>query len=222
MPYFKVISGDKDFTFKPTWFDNKILMTQNEFRKIDNNYDLLADFSFVKGYKSSTTNKKKNLSHLFVNSKYNLELENFIESDLIFSIEKVNSDTYLKVFDAHITKSEAKPKNLDSLNNHLKLILNHEKFTFESGIEVNQNLQISEKNDKYQHILPYYNMNTILSENFYNGSINFSSSGSNTLKNTNNLETNIINDLNFYSQDFISNLGFKKSFNINIKNLNSL
>ena len=65
-------------------------MTQNEFRKIDNNYDLLADFSFVKGYKSSTTNKKKNLSHLFVNSKYNL-IPTVLESLAIMGRNGVDS-----------------------------------------------------------------------------------------------------------------------------------
>jgi LPS-assembly protein len=166
IPYFKIISHDKDFTFKPTWFDKKILMTQNEFRKAGDNYNFLADFSYVKGYKSSTTNKKINLSHLFVNSKHNLELEDFDKSDLILSIEKANHDTYLKVFDTHITKSIARPKDLDNLNNHLKLILNHKKFNFEGGIETNENLQVSKSNDKYQHILPYYNLDTVLIKNF--------------------------------------------------------
>jgi LPS-assembly protein len=197
-------------------------MTQNEFRKANDNYSLLADFSFVKGYRSNTTNKKQNLSHLFLNSKYNLELDNFNKSDLILSIENVTNDTYLKVFDAHITKSVARPKNVDILNNHLRLILNHEKFNFEGGIETNENLQIAKSSDKYQHILPYYNFDTVLDKKFYNGSINLSSSGSNTLKDTNNLETNIINNLNYYSKDFISNLGVKKNFDINIKNLNSV
>ena len=222
LPYFKVISDDKDFTFTPTWFDKNILMTQNEFRKAGDNFDFLADFSYVKGFKSSTTNKKINLSHLFVNSKHNLELENFDKSDLILSIEKVNHDTYLKIFDTYITKSIARPENLNNLNNHLKLILNHEKFNFEGGIETNENLQISKSSDKYQYILPYYNIDTVLTKKFYNGSINFYSSGSNILNQTNNLETNIVNDLNYYSQDFISNSGIKKNFDINFKNVNSL
>ena len=222
MPYFKVISDDKDFTFKPTWFDSNILMTQNEFRKTDDNYSILADFSFVKGYHSKTTNKKKNISHLFLNSKHNLELDNFNKSDLILSIENVTNDTYLKVFDAYITKSSARPKDLNNLNNHLKLILDHEKFNFEGGVETNENLQVTRSSDKYQYILPYYNFDTVLNKKFYNGSVILSSSGSNTLINTNNLETNIINDINYYSQDFISNLGVKKNFDINIKNLNSI
>ena len=78
---------------------------------------MLADFSYVNGYKSSTTKKKKNLSHLFINFDRNLNLDNFNKSDLLLSIEKVTNDTYLKVFDAHITKSPARPGNLNNLNN---------------------------------------------------------------------------------------------------------
>ena len=42
------------------------------------------------------------------------------------------------------------------------------------------------------------------------------------LKNTNKLETNLTNNLTYNSIDFISNLGLKNNFGINIKNLNSV
>ena len=64
MPYYKVISNNKDFTFAPTWFDNKILMSQNEFRQDNKNSELITDFGFVKGYKSPTT-KEKTVFHIF-------------------------------------------------------------------------------------------------------------------------------------------------------------
>ena len=40
-------------------------------------------------------------------------------------------------------------------------------------------------------------------------SFNFKSSGSNNLKDTNNLRSRIVNDLNFSSFDYISNIGLK-------------
>ena len=52
-----------------------------------------------------------------------------------------------------------------------------------------------------------------------NSLINFTSSGSNELKNTNNLKTRAINDLSYSSDDFISNYGLKNNININFKNL---
>ena len=41
--------------------------------------------------------------------------------------------------------------------------------------------------DKYQFILPYYDLNTIISPKFINGSVTLNSNGSNDLNNTNQL-----------------------------------
>ena len=59
-------------------------------------------------------------------------------------------------------------------------------------------------------------------KNNYEGAINFSSSGSNDLNNTNNLRTKVVNDLNFQSPDFISKNGFKSAYNVYFKNLNTI
>jgi LPS-assembly protein len=42
------------------------------------------------------------------------------------------------------------------------------------------------------------------------------------LSNTNELNTNVINNFTFNSSNYISNLGFKNNFGINLKNLNSI
>ena len=58
---------------------------------------------------SITTNKKNSLSHLFPRYRSQiLNLENYNSSDLKLSLKKYLNDTYLKVFDQHITKSEFK------------------------------------------------------------------------------------------------------------------
>ena len=75
----------------------------------------MADFGYVNGYKSITTNKKNSLSHLFFDLDHNLNLENYNSSDLELSLNKVSKDTYLKVFDQHITKSTLRPDNFDKL-----------------------------------------------------------------------------------------------------------
>ena len=221
LPYFKVISENKDFTFAPTWFDNKILMAQNEYRQVNKNSELIADFGFVNGYKSTLSNKKNNLTHLFANLDLNLDIDEFETSKLIMSIEQVSNDTYLKVFDAHITKSILRPGNFDILNNKIKLYLNHEKYNFEAGMESYEDLQLI-NNDRYQYILPYYDFNTTLNQQFLGSTLNFKSSGSNNLNNTNDLKTNIINDLNFVWQSSISDIGLLNSYSIDLKNLNSV
>ena len=50
VPYFKVISADKDYTVSPTLFDGEFFTIQNEYRQANKNSNLLADFGFVKGY----------------------------------------------------------------------------------------------------------------------------------------------------------------------------
>ena len=66
LPYFKVISENKDLTFTPVLFDDSTSMLTTEYREVRKNSKILADFGYVDGYKSITTNKKNSLSHLFV------------------------------------------------------------------------------------------------------------------------------------------------------------
>ena len=47
-----MLSDNKDFTFKPTFFDKDIFMFQNEFRLQNRNSFLITDLNIVDGYKS--------------------------------------------------------------------------------------------------------------------------------------------------------------------------
>ena len=214
IPYFFAQSSNRDFTFTPT-FDKNIQMLQSEYREVGKNFNLITDIGFTKGYKSSVDNKK-NLNHIFADLDLDLDLTSFNESDLSIKIQKVSNDTYLKIFNSNIYTDALKPKNLNTLKSEIILNLNNEDYDFETGFQSYENLTLA-NNDRYEYILPYYNYNKILSDNFMNGLINFTSSGSNQLKNTNNLKTRAINDLSYSSDDFISNYGLKNNININFK-----
>ena len=222
LPYFKTISKNKDLTIVPTWFDSNTLMSSFEYREVNKNSKLIADMGYVTGYKSNTTNKKKDASHLFLNYNLDLNLENYISSDLEISLERVSNDNYLKVFDPHITKSILRPKNFNNLNNNFKIFLNHNDFNFETGFQSFENLQISKGSDRYQYILPYYNFNRIINQDYLSGNINFNSSGNNDLSSTNSLKSSFVNNLTYNSLDYISNLGLKNNFNFVFQNLNSI
>ena len=223
LPYFFNISENKDFTFKPSWFDSDIIMLQNEYRQISNkNTELLADFGFVNNYKSSATKKRKNINHLFLKLKKNLDLDNYISSEIELSIEKTNNDSYLKIFEPHITNSKVRPQSFNSLKNQFEITLDHEDYNFNTGVISYEDLQIAKNSDRYQYILPYYNFDKILSNNFYNGTLSFSSIGENNLSNTNKLKSSVVNDLSYQSENFITNFGINNNFNLDIKNLNSL
>ena len=221
LPYYHVISQNKDFTFRPTIFDSDIKMFQSEFRVENMNSSAIVDFAYVDEYQSSLSNKKNSLSHIFAKFDVNLAWENFSQSDLLVSLKKVSNDTYLKIFDGNIFKNSTTPTDYDVLNSEAKLIVNNKNFNFVTGFQSFEDLKLT-SSDRFQFILPYYNFDKQLFSNFENGSISFGSSGSNDLNNTNNLRTKIINDLNFQSFDIVTDFGFKNEYNIYLKNLNTI
>ena len=222
LPYFKVISENKDLTLTPIWFDTDTLMSSLEYRQENKNSNFLSDFAFVNNYQSYTTKKTNTLSHLFLKYNLDLSLENFNSSDLNISINKVSNDSYLNVFDQYITKSKLRPGNFSELTNNVVLNLDHENYNFETGVISYESLGTKKQSDRYQYVLPYYSFDKNISQNYFSGNVSFGSSGNNVLNNTNKLETNIINNITYNSLDFISNFGFKNNFGINLKNLNSV
>ena len=222
VPYYKEISDNRDITFTSTIFDKDIFMLENEYRKSGSKYNILVDYGFVNNYESPTTKKRKNLSHFLLKLNKDLDLESFEESSVSLSLERSTNDTYFKVFDQYITKSNARPNDLNKLNNYLKLKLSNENYNFESGIETYEDLQTSSSSDKHQFILPYYYFNKEILQNKFDGILNFYSSGNNTLKDTNNFKSLIINDIDYNSVNFLSKSGISTNYNLNLKNLNSI
>ena len=221
LPYFHVLSESKDITFKPTFFDEDILMFQNEFRQEKESSNLIVNFGLTNGYKA-TNDSNSNIVNLFAKFKSNLNLSNFINSDLDFSIQKITKDTYLKVFDTNLIdlNKNIKPADQNKLTSNINLFLEHKNFNFNTGLTAYENLS-GLNSDRYQYILPYYNF----SSNFYQNNLfnlSFSSSGNNNLRDTNKVESSINNDLNLESVDFFSELGLKNKFSIYFKNLNRI
>tara|TARA_S200000501_G_scaffold18776_1_gene16597 strand:- start:2496 stop:4172 length:1677 start_codon:yes stop_codon:yes gene_type:complete len=220
IPYFKAIDDDKDYTFKPTLFKDKVIL-QNEFRKVTKNSSFITDFSLTKGYKSSVDNKKKNINHLFSKYEYNLNLPNYLSSELNAKIERVNNDTYLKVFQNNLFVSPVMPSSRDFMVSELNLDFDHNDYDLTTGIQVFENLGLTHS-DRYQYVLPSYDFSRGINIKNLDGSLNFYSSGSNRLKDTNNLRTSVINDFEFNSINYLTSGGLINNFKIYFKNLNSL
>ncbi len=220
VPYYHVISKNRDLTFKPTIFDKEIYLFQNEYRQKNKKSNLITDIGLTKGYKSTLPGSKKNsIGHFFSKFNYDLKLDDFNKSFLDFSFEKVSMDTYLKIFDTNLVDTKIKPKNQDKLISYINLELDHDDFTMDIGMTSYETLKGSES-DRYQYVLPYYNFYKNL-DNIEFGNLSFSSHGNNNLKNTNNLTTLVNNNLEFNSFDYISNNGFKNNFKIFLKNVNT-
>ena len=219
IPYFINLSTQRDLTLRPNIFNNSTIMLQNEYREKTERSTLLADFAFVKGYKSSLSNKKKNISHLFAKYKLDLNLDNFISSDLNINLEKVTNDTYLKVFEGNLSEMAIKP-NKDQLTSSINLFLENDNFNFSTGLTSYETLS-GKNSDRFQFVLPYYNLSKNIFENQNLFKIKLNSSGSNNLKNTNNLRSRIVNDIGLESNDYILDLGLKSNFGAYFKNLNT-
>ena len=231
VPYFKTLGPNKDLTIKPTIFEklskfekDKYIL-QSEFRKKEKNSSLIADFAFLRDYKSSTDNKTKNINHLFLNYTNDLKIPNYLESRFDAQVEKVTNDTYLKVFQSNLFDTPVMPGSQTTMNSNLKLYLEKEDQNFTTGIVVYEKLG-TKHSDRYQYTLPYYdfskNLNSLIDDKSINGSLNFYSTGTNKLSNTNNLRTTIVNDFNYSSNDFVTKLGFKNNFDLYFKNLNAV
>jgi LPS-assembly protein len=225
LPYFHEISVNKDLTFKPTIFDNRIYMFQSEYRQENKNSSFIADFNYAKGFQSNITgndySNRNSINHLFAKFDIDLNLDDFDSSKLNFFLEKVNNDSYLKVFENVLLVNERFEDDLKDKNNltsGAKLTLDHEKYDFTTGFEIYEKLSLK-NSDRYQYVFPYYDFSTTFFSDL-SGSLNFSTSGRSTLSNTNNLKTNVFNSLNYTTNDLYSKSGYVNNFGIYFKNVN--
>ena len=224
IPYYFNIGPDEDYTLKPTIFDDKKkYILQNEYRKENKFSSFIADFSFMRGYKSSNSNKEKNINHIFVTFNKDLNLPNYLESKMNLRVERVNNDTYLKVFQNNLFPSPAMPSNKNLMQTSLDHKFKHEDFDLSTSFQVFEQLG-TKHSDRHQFVLPSYDYakNFYLDNNYLDGSVNFSSSGSNNLLNTNNLITSVTNDVAFNSTDYFTDNGIKFNYNLFFKNFNSV
>ena len=67
VPYYKVISENKDITLTPILFDSNTKIIQAEYRQENKNSSLITDIGFVNNFKSNTKKTTKNLSHFLEN-----------------------------------------------------------------------------------------------------------------------------------------------------------
>ena len=219
IPYFFVISDEKDITFKPRLFSDAKLVLQSEYRQETKNTLTLIDNSITTGHNSSINDKGDTRSHFFAKSNINLDLNKFINSNLEIKYQKVSNDNYLKLFD--FMRSPLLLEDNSALESSVRLNLDHEDYDLTASFEMYETLSGS-NSDRYQYVLPTYNFSKSFDLNQNNGSFFFNSYGNNTLQNTNVINSNIINSLNFSSINTFLDNGIIKNFEILTKNINSI
>ena len=111
------------------------------------------------------------------------------------------------------------PSNQDTMTSNINLNFENDNYDLSTNFQVFE--ELGKKNsDRYQYILPSYSFSKSLEIDNFDGMVDFDSSGSNDLKNTNNLRTSVTNNINFRSKDYFLNNGLKNNFNLYFKNLN--
>jgi len=210
VPYFKVISENKDLTFYPRIYSNSDILLQTEYRQINKNSDLIADFS-VKKYGINQATK----SHFFSSSSINLGLSGFDESKIDFDIQQTSSDSYLK---SHNMSSPI-INSLTTLKNLFSFTASSEDVSLMANLEVYEDLSKDKNSDKFEYV-PTYSFSKLLENSLpLKGIINFSSDGNRKLFNTNVLETTVVNDLIFNSDSFFFNNGVENNYSVLMKNV---
>ena len=214
LPYFYAISDNKDLTFKPRFYFNDEIILQNEYRQVNKNSNHVVDFSFnTNNYLSSNRLLK---THLFSNSIFETNFENFDNSNFEINFETVSNDTYLKTYkiDSPLVKNES------LLNSYISFNAENEDLLFSTSLEVYNDLA-KDKTDRYEFIYPNYKIEKYIdldSESLQ--ALDISSYGHQKKYATNIYEGIIINDLLFKGNNNIFNWGLKNNFNAVIKNVN--
>ena len=211
IPYYSVISQNKDLTFTPRIYSNGNFLLQSEYRQENKESSHITDFSLF------NEEGKDSKSHFFYNYKRFIKFTNLYDGDLNFKIEKTSNDTYLRKNKLSSTLFE----NLNVLQNTFGINLYSDELSLNTEFKIYENLD-KENNDRYEFILPKLDLTKKI-DNFTNlaGSFLFKSSNFIRSYNTNILEKVNVNNLIFNSIPLISKSGFKNDYEFIIKNTNT-
>ena len=211
VPYFYALSENKDFTLTPRFYSDLSVLSQSEYREINEDSKNTTDFSFLK------TENNLNKSHFFSETTKNLKLKNFIQSDFFLNIQTTSDDTYLRKYKL---KSPI-INNTTTLASSMGLNLLDDGLSLDTKFHVYENLSNS-KNNRYEYVLPSYQLSKEIEATFLkDGSLVFNSDGFVKNYNTNVLEKSVVNNLIYNSNYKYSKIGIQKDYVILIKNSNS-
>ena len=203
LPYFHVISNNKDLTFTPQIFGQDEGIFQNEYRQENKNSSHISDFSIK-------TKNGDSKSHFFSNTISNLNLVNFDKAEMEINVETTSNNTYLK---SHDIKNEI-TSNKSLLNSFFSLKASNDDLFLETKLEAFEDLTKENSSDRYQFMLPSFE----LSKSF-NNNLNLNTNGHYKNYNTNVFEKVLSNDLKYSSVPKINSKGLVNKFNLLFKNV---
>ena len=212
VPYYSVISQNKDMTFTPRFYPEDKFLIQTEYRQENKSSSHFSDLSLL-GEKDQSSK-----SHFFYRYNKFLNFSYFEDGILNFKVEKTSNDTYLRKSNLVSPLIE----NYNVLENIIGLDLYSEDLSITSELKVFEDLDEEKTSDKYEFILPKIDFVKRI-ENKTSLEGNFLLKSNNFIRNyaTNIMEKININNLIFNSTPRITNLGFNNNYEFIIKNVNS-
>ena len=214
VPYYYVISNNKDLTFTPRFYDKQKTLYQAEYRQDNKKSDHFMDIGILNKSRLIETNKTQG-THFYVKSNFDTDVNFFENSKIGINIQQVSQDNYLKTY-----KIESPLINNSTvLNSKIEFEGSNKDLDLNLYTEVWEDLS-KEASDRYEYIFPSYNLTKYIKSSL-DGELSFTSSGSNKLYNTNIYEKSMTNDLNFQSFKNIIANGFVTNYELLLKNSNS-
>ena len=215
LPYFHAISHDSDFTFSPRIYDNSKNLYQAEYRKITKSSNHVFDMS-IKNDNPLLLDRKSTDTHFFLNSLFKPNFKFFEYSELDVKIQTVSDEKYLKSFDINSPLIDSQ----NTLNSQIVFDGFNDDLEFSISTEVYEDLTKENENDRYEYILPNFNITKNLNTDLA-GLIELNSIGYNKIYETNVNEKILVNNLSYKSLDKINKIGLINNYEFKVKNFNS-
>ncbi|MDC0530117.1 LptA/OstA family protein [Pelagibacteraceae bacterium] len=217
VPYFFAVNEDKNFTFT-----NRIYSTENplfigEYHQALNNSSFLADFGYTEGYKKTNSKKKAgDKSHFFSKFVKNFKGNNNSNNSLSVQFQDVSNDKYLKLYKV---KSKLVDYNNDTLESSLNFTHENEDIFLGINASIYETLK-DDYNDKYEYIFPEVTLDKNLFIDDKLGKLDLQTNLKVHSYDTNKLTNFIVNDFDWTSKNFFTDVGINNKIVSNVKNVN--
>ena len=166
IPYFFVISDDKDALIEPVYYFDQHPMLKTTYRQAFKNGNLKIETAYTKGYKKTNTSKRTSGSRNYIFGEYDKKLRNNFSKNrnIKFKFQRVSQQNFLRV---NKLNGDLFKEDIRSLENSVNLTSVHENSFLSLKTGIFENLNIPDSS-KYTYYLPdgQFSFNTRKVKNF--------------------------------------------------------
>ena len=217
IPYFLVVSDDKDITITPTYYFNENSLIQTSYRQATKNGLFKAEVGYSQGYREHNKfgRTKGSRNFIFANYKANKKNIFFEKNNIDFNLQRISQENFIKVNKINTSLFD---ENIRTLENSIRIQSygNNKRLDIKAGIF--ENLDKSD-NSKYTYFLPdgIFSLNN-LKKNY---NLNFNSYFQGKKFNNDQKQIYIKNKFSLNGNDYIFNNGFKSKLKFTAFNQNN-